>query len=43
MANSPSVSGKFPFTDVKEGRYYTEAVAWAYENGVVLGLSLIHI
>ena len=39
MANSPSVSGKFPFTDVKEGRYYTEAVAWAYENGVVLGMT----
>lgn len=26
-----------PFTDVPEGEYYTEAVAWAYENGIVTG------
>lgn len=28
-----------PFTDVEEGRYYTEAVAWAYANGIVAGTS----
>ncbi len=26
-----------PFIDVPEGEYYTEAVAWAYENGIVTG------
>lgn len=28
-----------PFTDVKEGQWYAEAVAWAYETGVVTGTS----
>ncbi|MBQ3355992.1 MAG: S-layer homology domain-containing protein [Oscillospiraceae bacterium] len=33
--------GKFthPFTDVKMDAWYAEAVAWAYENGVVNGTS----
>ena len=26
-----------PFTDVKEGKYYYEAVLWAYENGITSG------
>ena len=28
-----------PFTDVKEGKYYTKAVLWALENGVTGGVS----
>lgn len=27
------------FTDVADGQYYAEAVAWAKENGIVLGIS----
>ena len=26
-----------PFTDVEEGKYYYEAVLWAYENGITSG------
>ena len=37
--NSPKVNGKNPFTDVKAGQYYTDAVIWAAENGVVTGTS----
>lgn len=39
LADEPAVESKTPFQDVAEGRYYTEAVAWAYENGVVLGMT----
>ena len=28
-----------PFTDVKSGSFYEKAAAWAYENGVVKGMS----
>ena len=31
-------AGKSPFTDVPEGEWYTEAVAWAAENGIVDGI-----
>ncbi len=34
---STAVSG--PFEDVAEGKWYTKAVNWAYENGVVYGVS----
>ena len=27
-----------PFTDVKEGKYYYDAVLWAYENGLTSGV-----
>ncbi len=30
---------KTPFTDVKDGQYYTYAVNWGYENKIVLGTS----
>ncbi len=39
MEGSPEVTGKLPFTDVKEGTYYYDAVLWAYQNGVVNGMS----
>ena len=31
-------AGKNPFTDVSAGQWYTEAVTWAAENGVVSGV-----
>lgn len=36
---SPEPTGDNPFADVAAGRYYTKAVVWAYENGVVTGMS----
>lgn len=36
-ASAVSSGDSHPFTDVPEGEYYTEAVAWAYENGIVTG------
>lgn len=34
-------SGSFshPFTDVAEGMWYSDAIAWAYEKGIVNGIS----
>ena len=38
MEGEPDVSDlENPFDDVAEGKYFTEAVIWAAENGVVLG------
>lgn len=34
-----AASGSTPFTDVKSGTYYTDAVKWAYTNGIVSGTS----
>ena len=28
-----------PFTDVKQNKWYTEAVSWAYKNGIVSGIT----
>ena len=39
MAGSPEVSTTAPFTDVKAGTFYEKPVAWAYENGIVMGVS----
>ncbi len=40
VAGTPSVSGvNIPFTDVQSGQWYTDAVKWAYKNGVVNGKS----
>jgi len=40
VAGTPSVSGvNIPFTDVKGGQWYTDAVKWAYKNGIVTGKS----
>ena len=39
-AGEPKPSGaKNPFTDVKEGSYYYEAVLWAVEQGITTGTS----
>ena len=34
---TPAATTENPFTDVKEGKYYYEAVLWAYENGITSG------
>lgn len=39
LAGEPEVDGKVPFTDVKSGSYYVNAVAWGYSTGVVKGLT----
>lgn len=39
LAGSPEAVGEAPFTDVQKGRYYEAAVAWAYEQGIVRGIT----
>ena len=36
-AGKPAVSVENPFTDVKSGDYYYDAVLWAVENGITAG------
>ena len=38
LAGTPEATGS-SFQDVEEGRYYTEAVAWAKETGLVKGVT----
>ena len=37
QAGSPKVTGDNPFEDVAPGKYYTDAVIWAFQNGIVNG------
>lgn len=40
VAGEPDVDGlTHPFTDVTAGKYYTNAVIWAYNQGIVKGVS----
>lgn len=39
MDGSPVVQGTLAFRDVAAGRWYTSAVTWAAENGIVAGIS----
>ena len=39
LAGQPAVSGDLPFPDVESGTWYTDAVVWAAENGIVNGVS----
>lgn len=39
LEGEPAVSGETPFTDVADGAYYEDAVAWAYSTQVVKGTS----
>ena len=39
LEGEPAVSGDLPFTDVESGTWYTDAVAWAAQNGIVNGVS----
>ena len=37
LEGCPAVTGSNPFDDVADGKYYTDAVIWAAENGIVDG------
>ena len=37
IAGTPDVSYVAKFPDVKDGQWYTKAVMWAYQNGIVSG------
>lgn len=39
MAGEPEPKGENPFTDVSEGRYYYKAVLWAFERGLIRGMT----
>lgn len=39
LAGEPTVAQASPFTDVASSAYYADAVAWAAEEGIVLGVS----
>ena len=39
MENLPKAKKEITFTDVKNGKYYHDAVAWASEKGIVAGYS----
>ena len=39
MAGEPQAAYSAPFTDLRSGAYYEKAVAWAYENGIVKGMT----
>ncbi|MBE6944632.1 MAG: hypothetical protein E7459_00910 [Ruminococcaceae bacterium] len=40
MAGEPSVKGmRQPFTDVLAGQWYSDAIVWAYNEGIVNGMS----
>lgn len=38
MADQPETSGNSSFTDVPQGQWYSDSVAWAEENGVANGV-----
>ena len=38
LEGQPVVSGDLPFTDVEAGTWYTNAVGWAAQNGIVNGV-----
>lgn len=37
MDGSPEPEGENRFTDVENGKWYTEAITWAHENGITVG------
>ena len=39
MYGAPEVTADHPFTDVKAGAYYENAIAWAYQNGLANGVT----
>ena len=38
LDGKPTAQDTAPFTDVERGQWYTDAVDWAYENGIVNGM-----
>ena len=39
MIGTPAPTGSHPFTDVPEGEWYSDAIAWAYEKAIVNGVT----
>lgn len=40
VAGTPSVAGmREPFVDIEEGKWYSNAIIWAYNQGIVKGVS----
>lgn len=39
LAGEPGAEGSVPFTDVETGRFYSDALVWAYENGIARGMT----
>ncbi len=39
QAGEPTPTGNNPFTDVEAGRWFTDPVRWAFENGITNGTS----
>ena len=39
LEGEPAVSGDLPFTDVEAGTWYTDAILWAAQNGIVNGVT----
>ena len=37
MEGSPKVEGKIEYSDIKAGKWYTDAVIWASQNGIASG------
>lgn len=37
MSGAPEVTGSSPFSDVPDGKWYTNAIIWAAQNGIVAG------
>ena len=38
MAGEPAASGRLTLQDVSAGQWYSEAIAWAYREGIVEGI-----
>ena len=39
LAGEPETSAAIPFADVADGQWYTKAIVWAAENGIVKGVN----
>ncbi len=39
MAGTPAPTGSHPFTDVEADKWYSDAIAWAYEQEIVNGVT----
>ncbi|MDY4219826.1 MAG: S8 family serine peptidase [Candidatus Faecousia sp.] len=39
MAGAPQVEGDMPFLDVAQGRFYYNAIAWAWQEGIAQGVT----
>ena len=42
LAGSPAVAGELPFVDVKRGDWFHDAVLWAYQEGIAMGMDDTH-